>query len=111
LIQPPYAYAIAEPAPETTARDPSQSVIGSTPTLVVERFLDVIRAGDIDGAMDLLGLDVEYTNVGLPTLCGRERIRRLFRATLGRAGAGFGRMSIQLWVCGRFDVSDGQIVL
>jgi limonene-1,2-epoxide hydrolase len=110
-------------------------VIGSTPTLVVERFLDLARAGDIEGAMDLLGLDVEYTNVGLPTLRGRERLRRLFRATLGRDGAGFdvyvhaisaegptvltertdvlkfGRISIQLWVCGRFDVRDGQIVL
>jgi limonene-1,2-epoxide hydrolase len=130
-----YAYAIAERATDTTAGDPSQSGIDSTPTLVVERFLDLARGGDIDGAMDLLGLDVEYTNVGLPTLRGRERIRRLFRATLGRDGAGFdvyvhaisaegptvltertdvlkfGRLSIQLWVCGRFDVRGGQIVL
>jgi limonene-1,2-epoxide hydrolase len=105
------------------------------PTLVVERFLDLLRVGDIDGAAELLGLDVEYTNVGLPMVRGRERVRRLFHATLGRDGAGFdvyvhaisadghtvltertdvlkfGRLSIQLWVCGRFDVHDGQIVL
>ena len=103
-----------------------------TPTLVVERFLDLLRAGDTDGAAELLGLDVEYTNVGLPMVRGRERVRRLFRAGVQR-GAGFdvylhaisaegptvltertdvlkfGRMSVQLWVCGRFDVRDGQI--
>jgi limonene-1,2-epoxide hydrolase len=102
---------------------------------VVERFLDLARAGDIDGAVELLSVDVEYTNVGLPTVRGRERVRRLFRATLGRDGAAFdvyvhaisangptvltertdvlkfGRLSVQLWVCGRFDVRDARIVL
>jgi limonene-1,2-epoxide hydrolase len=106
-----------------------------TSTLVVERFFDLLHAGDIDAATELLGVDVEYTNVGLPMVRGRERVRRLFRATLGRPGAGFdvylhaisadgptvltertdvlklGRMSVQLWVCGRFDVRDGQIML
>ena len=130
----PYAYAIAEPATETTAEPPNQPGSSLTPTLVVERFLDLLRAGDTDGAAELLGLDVEYTNVGLPMVRGRERVRRLFRAGVQR-GAGFdvyvhaisadgptvltertdvlkfGRMSVQLWVCGRFDVRDGQIVL
>jgi limonene-1,2-epoxide hydrolase len=102
---------------------------------LVERFLDLLRAGDIDGATELLGVDVEYTNVGLPMLRGRERARRFFQRTLGRDGAAFdvyihaisadgptfltertdvlklGRMSVQLWVCGRFDVRDEQIVL
>jgi limonene-1,2-epoxide hydrolase len=108
---------------------------GSTPTLVVERFLELLRLGDVDGAVELLAVDVEYTNVGLPTVRGRERTCRLFQATLGRAGAGFevyvhaisvdggtvltertdvlklGRLRIQFWVCGRFDVHDAQIVL
>jgi limonene-1,2-epoxide hydrolase len=130
----PYAYAIAEPAIETTAGPSKQPGGSSMPTLVVERFLDLLRAGDIDGAAELLGVDVEYTNVGLPMVRGRERVRRLFRAGVQR-GAGFdvymhaisadgptvltertdvlkfGRMSVQLWVCGRFDVRDGQIVL
>jgi limonene-1,2-epoxide hydrolase len=84
--------------------------------------------------MELLAADVEYTNVSLPTVHGRERVRRLFRAGYERGGGfdvyvhaisaegptvltertdvlKFGRMSIQLWVCGRFDVRDGQIVL
>jgi len=108
---------------------------GSTPTLVVERFLELLGAGDVDGAVELLSADVEYINVGLPAVRGRERVRRLFQASLGRPGAGFEvyvhvisadgssvltertdvlkfrRLRVQFWVCGRFDVHDGQIVL
>jgi limonene-1,2-epoxide hydrolase len=102
---------------------------------VVERFLDFLCEGDVDRAVALLAVDVEYENVGLPTVRGRERVRQLFRATLGRAESGFEayvhaisadgptvltertdvlkvrRLHIQIWVCGRFDVQDGQIVL
>ena len=107
----------------------------STPTLVVEQFLDLLRAGDGDRAVELLAADVEYENVGLPTLHGRERVRRFFRAGFGLPGAGFEvyvhaisaqgesvltertdvlkfrGLRIQFWVCGRFDVRDGQIVV
>jgi limonene-1,2-epoxide hydrolase len=107
----------------------------SAPVLVVERFLDLLRWGDVDGAVELLAVDVEYVNVGFPTVRGRERVRQLLRATLGRPGAGFEvythaisadgptvltertdvlkfrRLRLQFWVCGRFDVHDGQIVL
>jgi limonene-1,2-epoxide hydrolase len=124
-----------EPVSEVTGEQVNQSGGGSTPTLVVERFLQMLRLGDVDGAVGLLAVDVEYKNVGLPTLRGRERVRRLFRVMLGRGSAGFevyvhaisadgstvltertdvltfGRLRIQFWVCGRFDVYDGQIVL
>lgn len=128
--------AMPEPANEVTAeKQVNQLGSGSTPTLVVERFLELLRLGDVDGAVELLAVDVEYKNVGLPTVHRRERTRRLFQATLGRAGAGFevyvhaisadggtvltertdvmkfGRLRIQFWVCGRFDVHDAQIVL
>lgn len=107
----------------------------STSVLVVERFLDLLRAGDVNGAVELLAMDVEYKNVSLPTVHGRERVRQLFGATLGRARSGFEvyvhaisadgptvltertdvlwvrRLRVQIWVCGRFDVHDGQIVL
>ncbi|HEY1834956.1 MAG TPA: limonene-1,2-epoxide hydrolase family protein [Solirubrobacteraceae bacterium] len=107
----------------------------STPTRLVERFLDLLQSNDIAGATDLLAVDVDYVNVGLPTVRGRERVRRVLHATLGLAGAGFEvyvhtisadgssvltertdvltfrRLRIQFWVCGRFDVHDGQIVL
>ncbi len=128
--------AMPEPANEVTAGEQvDQLGSGSTPTLVVERFLELLRLGDVDGAVELLAVDVEYKNVGLPMVRGRERTRRLFQATLGRADAGFevyvhaisadggtvltertdvlelGRLRVQFWVCGRFDVHDGQIVL
>jgi limonene-1,2-epoxide hydrolase len=101
---------------------------------VVERFLDLLAQADLDGAMQLLSADVVYTNVSLPTVRGRERIRRLFRRGYQRGG-GFevyvhvisadgpsvltertdvlksGRFRLQIWVCGRFDVRDGEIVL
>jgi limonene-1,2-epoxide hydrolase len=101
---------------------------------VVERFLDLLRRGDIDEAVELLAVDVEYENVGLPTVHGRERVRRLFQRASGGGGGfdvcihtistngpsvltertdilKFRQLHIQLWVCGRFDVRDGQIVL
>jgi limonene-1,2-epoxide hydrolase len=108
--------------------------VDSSPVLVVERFMECLRGGDLDEAVALLAVDVRYENVGLPTVHGRERVRRLF----GRGyedGAGFDvvihticadgasvltertdilkfrRLHVQLWVCGRFDVRDGQIVL
>jgi limonene-1,2-epoxide hydrolase len=119
-------------APPAKTDEPSPDL---TPTQVVERFLDRLRLGDVDGAVELLAVDVEYENVGLPTVHGRERVRGLFRATLGRSRSGFDvyvhsiaadgptvltertdvlevrRLSVQIWVCGRFDVRDGQIVL
>ncbi len=113
---------------------PDQPEVDSSPVLVVERFMEFLRRGNLDEAVALLAVDVRYENVGLPTVHGRERVRRLF----GRAyddGAGFDvvihticadgssvltertdfltfrKLHIQLWVCGRFDVLDGQIVL
>jgi len=110
-----------------TEEQVNQTGTSSAPTLVVERFLALLCAKDVDGASDLLVEGVEYVNVGLPAVHGRERVRRLLRATLGRAGAGFEvythtisangpsvlteRTDILVWVCGRFDVHDGQIVL
>lgn len=107
----------------------------SEPTAIVEQFLTCLAVGEIDAAADLLAADVEYSNVSLPTVRGRERVRRLAHLTLGRPGAGFevynhaisaagnsvltertdvikaGRLRIQFWVCGRFDVENGEIVL
>jgi limonene-1,2-epoxide hydrolase len=120
-----------EPVSEHVNRQEGQS----PPMPLVERFLDLLGAEDIEGAADLLAVDVEYANVGLPTVHGRERVRRVLRATLGLAGAGFEvyvhtisangssvltertdvlkfrRLRLQFWVCGRFDVHDGKIVL
>ncbi len=129
MVEPAGKPEIAADRPET-----DQPPVDLSPVLVVERFMECLRRGDLDEAMALLAEDVRYENVGLPTVHGRERVRRLF----GRAyddGGGFDvviqticadgasvltertdfltfrKLRIQLWVCGRFDVRDGQIVL
>lgn len=104
-------------------------------TGVVQRFLDLLQVGDVDGATDLLAADVRYINVSLPTISGRDRVRRTLRTALALPGARFevfvhvisvagssvltertdvlscGPVRIQFWVCGRFDVVDGEIVM
>lgn len=89
---------------------------------------------DLDLAMSLLATDVVYTNVGLPTIRGRERVRSAFQG-LTRPNVSFevylhsisadgpvvltertdvivlGRFRFQFWVWGRFDVDNGQITL
>jgi limonene-1,2-epoxide hydrolase len=126
---------MADVASEVTEGQVHRKGSDSTPTQVVERFLELLRSGDADGAAELLAMDVEYANAGLPTIRGRARVRRIFHATLGPAGSGFEvylhamsadgptvltertdvlkfrRLRIQFWVVGRFDVHDGQIVL
>jgi limonene-1,2-epoxide hydrolase len=108
--------------------------IDSSSVVVVEHFMEFLRRGDLDDAVALLAVDVRYENVGLPTVHGRERVRRLFGKGY-EGGAGFDvvihticadgvsvltertdilkfrRLHIHVWVCGRFDVRDGQIVL
>ncbi len=125
---------MVEPAGKPGGIVADQPGVDFAPVLVVERFMEFLRRGDLDEAVALLAVDVRYENVGLPTVHGRERVRRLF----GRAyddGAGFDvvihticadgpsvltertdfltfrKLHIQLWVCGRFDIRDGQIVL
>jgi limonene-1,2-epoxide hydrolase len=112
-----------------------QSEIGAPPEHIVERFLQLLSLGEIDDAVDVLDDAVLYTNVSLPSLRGRERVRRLARASLGRTGVGFevylhaistrkgtvltertdvftwGPVRIQFWVCGRFDVEGDRIVV
>jgi len=107
----------------------------SAPTAVVEHFIDHLRTvTDNDAAVGLLAVDVAYENSWMPTVHGRERVRRLFQALI-RIGTHvemhvhtisadgpivltertdvlrWGRLRVQFWICGRFDVHDGQIVL
>lgn len=106
----------------------------SAPTAVVERFIDHLRTvTDNDAAVGLLAEDVVYENSWLPTVRGRERVRKVFQALL-RIGTEvemhvhavsadgptvltertdvlqWGRLRVQFWICGRFEVHDGQIL-
>ena len=99
----------------------------------VEVLLSSLQAADTDGAGAVLDDNLVYQNVGLPTIRGRARAMKLFRAMEGRAGFEvkthriavngssvltertdaliFGPVRLQFWVCGVFEVSDGRITL
>jgi limonene-1,2-epoxide hydrolase len=99
----------------------------------VERFLYALQDSDLDAAGPLLAEDLVYQNVGLPTIHGRKRAMKLF-SSLGSSstfevkihriaadGAAvltertdaliFGPLRLQFWVCGVFEVHDGEITL
>jgi len=104
------------------------------PQAVVEAFLAALADGDVDTAKALLDDDVEYVNVGLPAIRGREQMDKV-AGFFERPEIGFEvylhaisadgptvltertdvllvkRMRVQFWVCGRFDVHDGKITL
>ena len=104
------------------------------PQPVVESFLAALAEPDLAGAGALLDEAVVYTNVGLPTIRGPRRVVR-FLSLLDRPGCRFevylhavaadgsvvltertdvielGRVRLQFWVTGRFDVQAGQITL
>ena len=99
----------------------------------VEVFLNALEAQDIDGAGAVLDDHLVYENVGFPTIHGRARAMKLFAGMQGRAGFEvkihriavngstvltertdalvFGRVRLQFWVCGVFEVTDGRITL
>lgn len=104
------------------------------PLAVAETFLEALAAPDLDRASSLLAEDVVYTNVGLPTIRGRDRVTEVLRG-LDRPNSSFevylhsisadgavvltertdviavGSLRLQFWVWGRFDVHDGEIAL
>jgi limonene-1,2-epoxide hydrolase len=110
------------------------TTLPTEPQAVVETFLAALAAGDIETAGELLDEHVAWSNVGLPTIRGRARTMALLRP-LGKPGRTFevylhaiaangrtvltdrtdafelGRLRVQLWVNGHFDVHEGRIVM
>ena len=104
------------------------------PQAVAEAFLAAIAASDLERSSALIDDEIDYINVGLPSVRGRDQMARVF-GLLDRPGAGFevylhsisahgpvvltertdvlliGRLRIQFWVWGRFDVHHGKITL
>lgn len=104
------------------------------PQTVAEAFLAAMAAGDAAAASALVADDVLYVNVGLPAIRGKQKVGEVLEL-LDRPGAGFevylhavsadgptvltertdvlliGRVRIQFWVWGRFEVQDGKITL
>lgn len=101
---------------------------------IVHNFLNALAQQDIDTASALLAPNLQYTNVSLPTITGGATVTKLF-ATLAKAGMGFEvkthhiatqgnivmtertdilsykNFKISFWVCGTFEVQNGQITL
>jgi limonene-1,2-epoxide hydrolase len=118
---------------ETTNGSASVDRLQSDNARTVENFLTALQDQDIDAAGAVLDEHLVYQNVGFPTIRGRARAIKLFRSMEGRAGFEvkthriavngstvltertdamvFGRLRLQFWVCGVFEVTDGRITL
>jgi limonene-1,2-epoxide hydrolase len=101
---------------------------------VVRAFLASLELLDVDRALGYVAEDIAYTNVSTPTVHGRAAVRRTLNGVL-RFATGFeavnhritsdgpvvltertdaivvGRLRVQFWVCGRFEVRDGRITV
>ncbi|HJT93560.1 MAG TPA: limonene-1,2-epoxide hydrolase family protein [Mycobacterium sp.] len=99
----------------------------------VETFLYALQDEDFDTADSVLADNIEWQNVGLPTIRGRKRIIKLFRRLEGRFGFEvkihriaaegnavltertdaliIGPLRLHVWVCGVFEVHAGRITL
>lgn len=101
---------------------------------VVRAFLASLELLDVERALTYVADDIAYTNVSLPTVHGRAGVRKALQA-LGRVTTGFeavnhhlateghvvmtertdalvvGRLRVQFWVYGRFEVRDGKIAV
>lgn len=105
-----------------------------SPLGIVASYLDALNDGRLEDAMALVDQDIVYTNVSLPTIHGRRRVATLLSlfnhdwvdfgvithriAENGTAvlterhdAITIGPLRLQFWVCGTFEVVDGQIVL
>ena len=113
---------------------PADAELPTDPQEVVEAFLASLADSDVERSAALIDDDIDYVNVGLPAVHGRDEMAKVF-ALLARPGAGFevylhaisadgpvvltertdvilvGGLRIQFWVWGRFDVHDGKITL
>jgi limonene-1,2-epoxide hydrolase len=100
----------------------------------VTRFLNAMQEGDVEAVISLAADEIVYTNVSLPTIRGKDRFGKAARAYYRRhlgfqvvvhriAGNGssvltertdaliLGPFRMQFWVCGVFEVENGQITL
>ena len=104
------------------------------PAATVDEFIRTITNGDLDGALELCTDDLEYDNVPMPTLHGKEAAAAFLRPMLGegvrvawtvhrQVAEGdvvlnertdefwFGDIHIALPVAGIFELRDGKIAL
>jgi limonene-1,2-epoxide hydrolase len=112
----------------------STAISTDTPAATVEKFLYAMHDKDLDTAAALLDDNVIYQNVGFSTIRGARGTMKVL-AGLQRPSVGFdvkfhrvategdtvltertdalmvGRVRLNFWVCGVFEVHDGRITL
>jgi limonene-1,2-epoxide hydrolase len=104
------------------------------PEETVTRFLDAMQGGDVETVVALAADEIVYTNVSLPTIRGKDRFSRAartyyrhhlgFQVIVHRIASNgssvltertdaliFGPFRMQFWVCGVFEVENGQVTL
>jgi limonene-1,2-epoxide hydrolase len=113
---------------------PEETVIDD-PVRIVEGFLYAMQDKDWDTMAAVMDENIVYHNVGLPIINGRHRAMKFLRRGLEMPNAGFevkmhriaaegtsvltertdviiyGGFRMQFWVCGVFEVRNGQITL
>jgi limonene-1,2-epoxide hydrolase len=118
-----------------TSPRPTAASAKVAPADVVVEFLEAGSRFDIDRALELVTEDVEYINVSLPPVHGRDRLERLARTFLRPDRLGFNvyfnhvategdivltdrvdeltfkKFASRFWCYGRFTVHDGQIAV
>jgi limonene-1,2-epoxide hydrolase len=114
-------------SPTKSAQD-----ISSNPQ-TVQTFLFALQDEDFGTAEALAAENLVWQNVGFPTVRGRDRVMKVLRGLEGRGGFEvkfhriaaegnavltertdaliFGPLRLQFWVCGVFELHDGQITL
>jgi limonene-1,2-epoxide hydrolase len=117
-----------------SSSQPSTSPV-RTPADVVIDFLEAWARYDLDAVLDLVSEDLEYTNVSLPTVHGRDRFELLARPVIRPDRVGFKaylhhvatdgdvvltdrtdeltyrRFAARFWVYGRFVVREEKIAV
>ncbi len=113
---------------------PRDSAGARAPLDVVTDFLHAMQEADPETVISLVADDILYSNVSLPTIRGRDRFARAARAyyrnhlrfqvvvhRIAENGSSvltertdaviLGPFRMQFWVCGVFEVHDGQVTL
>lgn len=122
---------MTDEAPDSVMPTPLTTTASNADT--VQAFLFALAEEDFDTFESLAAAELIWQNVGLPSIRGRDRIMKMLRRGKGRMGFAvkfhniaedgstvltertdaiiIGPVRLQFWVCGTFEVHDGQVTL
>ncbi|MEO9330485.1 limonene-1,2-epoxide hydrolase family protein [Gordonia aurantiaca] len=107
-----------------------------TPIEIVTAFLNAFARGDTTTAMENADDDIVWINVSLPAIRGKKKVAAVLGGMDTKPWAGFnyrmvnissddagvaltervdelrfGKLHLQFWVCGRFEIREGRIAV